>query len=38
MEIEEKEYQEVPTTDTYTEQQNKNPMNESAAYRTVSSI
>ena len=37
-EIEEKEYQEIPTTDTYPEQQNENPMNESAAYRTVSSI
>lgn len=37
-EIEGKEYQEFLTTITYPEQQNENPMNESAAYRTVSSI
>ena len=37
-EIEEREYQEIPARETYPEQQIKNPLYESAAYETVSSI
>ena len=37
-EIEEREYQEIPARETYPEQQSENPLYESAAYETVSSI
>ncbi|XP_067026612.1 cubilin-like [Acropora muricata] len=37
-EIEEREYQEIPVRETYPEQQNENPLYESAAYETVPSI
>ncbi|KAK2550156.1 Zinc metalloproteinase nas-39 [Acropora cervicornis] len=34
-EIEEREYQEIPMRETYPEQQNENPLYESAAYETI---
>ena len=37
-EIEEREYQEIPMRETYPVQQNENPLYESAAYETVSSV
>ena len=37
-EIEGREYQEIPVRETYPEQQNENPLYESAAYETVPSI
>ena len=35
-EIREREYEEIPMRETYPEQQNENPLYESAAYETVS--